>query len=95
MSVSGWLIQALVEAQYIEDVRALKHFVFHPRYNGCSNFCLICDCAVDTEGDWDEAHLPGCAYPQAVARVRGRVAEPGEAKAPEQDTLCLGSRAGL
>jgi len=68
-----WLIEALASARYLEDVRALKHFVFHPRDNGCSNLCLVCDCAVDTEGpgveDWALGHLDGCPYPQAVSRV--------------------------
>jgi len=68
---STWLTQALAEAHYIEDVRALKHFVFHPRYNGCSNLCLVCEQAAGCDDpDWSsEGHASGCGYVQAVARV--------------------------
>ena len=72
MAHSTWLTQALAEAHYIEDVRALKHFVFHPRYNGASNLCLVCEQAAgDGQGDpdWLAGHAQGCGYAQAVARV--------------------------
>lgn len=68
----GWLKQALNECLYIEDVRALKHFVFHPRLNGQSNTCLICDQAVDMRTElWDEWHAEDCAYVVAIKRLKG------------------------
>lgn len=61
----------LLQCYYLEDVLALKHFVFHYRYNGCSNACLLCGCAASTEDDlWSEGHAADCPYVQAVVEAR-------------------------
>jgi hypothetical protein len=63
--LESWLETALDWCGYIEDVRALEHFVFHPRLNGASNVCLLC---------WrscfdDNGHLDACPYSVALKRV--------------------------
>jgi len=60
------LIQALAQCSYEEDVEALSHFVFHPRYNGASSQCLICH-GNSPEAN-DEGHSDDCEYREAYRR---------------------------
>lgn len=70
--ITEWLTKALESCAYIEDVRALHHFVFHPRYNGASNTCLLCgnpadiDPEEDPEGDWARGHTADCLWPKTL-----------------------------
>lgn len=67
------LVAMLDRATYYEDVLALKHFVFHPRLNGCSNMCNVCGygaCALDDADDLEiDGHADDCAYVRAAQRV--------------------------
>lgn len=68
---ADWIVTALDDCAYPEDVQALKHFVFHPRHNGASNTCLVCGYAVATEDPyWSDGHASNCAYLKAVLRWR-------------------------
>jgi hypothetical protein len=61
----------LSQCPYIEDVKALKHFVFHPRLNGDSNLCLLCDNAVGTDDPlWSTHHKDLCSYVEAIDRLK-------------------------
>lgn len=62
-----WLSEALADCMYIEDVMALRHFIYHPRMNGASNVCLVC--GVGTDLNTDDGHLDTCAYVKALKRV--------------------------
>jgi hypothetical protein len=62
----GWLKTALLKCGYLEDVQALRHFVFHARLNGASNTCLLCLRSCDED---DEGHLADCPYLVALERV--------------------------
>ena len=65
-----FLRQLLNHCNYDEDLEAARHFVFHPRRNGSSNVCLICDRGAD--GNLGEyGHSGTCAWPEAVQRLRG------------------------
>lgn len=55
----------LASCVYPEDVAALVHFVFHPRYNGASRLCLMC-MQHDVDG---EGHAADCEYRVALART--------------------------
>lgn len=73
MHIDGmeWLIAALRFCSYPEDVKALKHFVFHARLNGASNTCLICQHGAGIEDEyWSEGHAPDCEYARTVERLR-------------------------
>jgi hypothetical protein len=59
------LIIALEQCQYREDVEALEYFVFHPRYNGASNVCVLC---LHGAGEKDDGHSASCAFGQAYRR---------------------------
>lgn len=59
------LVEALRQCSYREDVEALAHFVFHPRYNGASAQCLICFHYI---GEDDSGHNARCEYDRARAR---------------------------
>jgi hypothetical protein len=66
-----YVVRALLEqCLYIEDLQALKHFVFHARLNGASNGCLLCGYGAELEGLWEKGHADDCPYPKAVARAK-------------------------
>jgi hypothetical protein len=65
--------EALDNCAYIEDVRALTHFVFHDRANGCSNVCILCQHGCGLQGVTaldDDGHSSGCDYLLAVRRTQ-------------------------
>ena len=80
MALCDELLEAALEScDYIEDVRALRHFVFHSRMNHCSNVCIVChvaecdECAccrlelADTYVRWrddHELHMAGLPFPR-------------------------------
>jgi len=70
----GWLDMALEACEYLEDLRALDHFVFHQRYNGASNTCLLCQYGVDWEHK-ESGHHPDCVYPKVWGEVKDRKLE--------------------
>lgn len=65
------LVDLLSKCSYREDIEAAMHFVFHPRLNGASNSCLLCQRGVDIDDHLlEHGHAEDCPYLEAIKRVR-------------------------
>lgn len=65
------IVAMLRHCFYIEDIEVMKHFVFHPRMNMCSNACLLCGHAASVDDPlWEGGHGDHCPYVEAIARIR-------------------------
>ncbi len=63
---------ALEDCETMNDVRELRRYLFHPRMNGDSNSCLLCNygCELEDLGNAEaEGHASNCGFRIASARV--------------------------